>query len=294
MMGVIKLRSKATLVILCISFFFHSGIVAAGTESAKKSNLAIPEKLIIGNTIRHDPDLFVFPEKVIRDMKGNTALFLIDVRNKAKFDQFRIPGSINIPLYAIKTKAALRTGSLVLINEGHSYGQLERTCRQLREAGFKASVLAGGLNRWRQVGGRLEGDPFAKKELNKVMPQAWFQEKKYANWVVIDVTENGSGKELIPWSVPVPSMNDPAQFSARLTEVIAGSGKDPLLSVLIVSQEGAEYGRIEKATEKSGIKNLFFLKGGLKGYRRYLEDQVLMGQGAKKRKIGVKGCSSCP
>jgi rhodanese-related sulfurtransferase len=268
--------------------------VVAGTDSVKKSNVAIPKKLIVGNTIRHDPGLFVAPERVIKDMGGNKALFLIDARNKVKFDQFRIPGSINIPLYAIKTKAALRTGFLVLINEGHSYGQLEKTCRQLREAGFKASVLAGGLNRWRQVGGRLEGDPFAKKELNKIMPRAWFQEKKYKNWVVVDVSEDGKGKELIPWSVTLPFTDDPAQFRGKLADVIAGSEKDPLLSVLIVNEDGQGYDQIEKTMKKTGIKNLFFLKNGFKGYRKFLEDQVLMGRKKEKRTVGVKGCSSCP
>ena len=277
-----------------ITLLFINQAQAAGQVVAKKRSIEIPEKMIAGNTIRHDPALFVAPEIVLRDMKGNKTLFLIDVRNRAGFEKFRIPGSINIPLYAVKTKAALRTGSLVLINEGHSYGQLEKTCRQLREAGFKASVLAGGLNRWRQVGGRLEGDPFAIKELNKIMARAWFQEKKYKNWIVIDVTEDGKGKEWIPWSIAVPYTDDSEPFSARLVEVLAGSEKDPLSSVLIANEDGEGYGRMEKSLAKAGIENLFFLKDGFKGYRKFLEDQVLMSGKKEKRTIGVKGCPSCP
>jgi len=290
-----KIKNKFLLLMLCcITVFICGAVEPAAADSAKRDNIAIPDELIAGNMIRHDMDLFVFPENVMMNMKGNKAIFLVDIRNKAKFDNFRIPGSINIPLYAIKTKAALRTGSLVLINAGHRYGQLEKTCRQLRKSGFKASILAGGLNRWQQAGGRLEGDPFAKKELNKVAPQAWFQEKKYKNWVVVDVTENGSGKELIPWSASVSFKDDSESFNNRIAEVVAVTDKNSLLSVLIVSEDGEGYGQIEKAMENSGIKNLFFLKGGFRGYRKFLEDQMLMGQGAKKRKVGVKGCSSCP
>ena len=282
------------LFIFCILVIFHGGVEAAAPEAGEKGSVEIPEEMIAGNTTRHDPDLFVSPESVIMDMKGKKVLFLVDVRNKAKYDRFRIPGSINIPLYAIKTKAALRSGSLVLINAGHAYGQLEKTCRQLREAGFRASILAGGLNRWRQVGGRLEGDPFAQKELNKIMPQTWFQEKRFKNWIVIDVTENGIGKELIPWSISAPFTPTPETFNAKLAEVVASSEKDPLVSVLIVSEDGERYKQIEKAVQKTGIKNLFFLEGGFKDYRRLLEDQVLLRQKDKKRKVGVKGCSSCP
>jgi hypothetical protein len=164
----------------------------------------------------------------------------------------------------------------------------------LRESGFEAYILAGGLNSWRQAGGRLEGDPFAQKDLNKVKPQSFFQEKDFTNWIVVDISEEGIAKELIPRAVPAPFTTDETLLAPKLKAVVAQSEKSPLLAVLIVDEVGEKYDMVEKHVKKAGIENVFYLKGGVKDYRSYLEDQVLMSRKQEKRSVGVKACPSCP
>jgi hypothetical protein len=84
-----------------------------------------------------------------------------------------------VPLFTIKTKGFLKSTPFVLINEGYYYGQLEQECKRLRDPGFTAVwILNGGLNAWRQKGAPLNGDIFAQKELNRMPPQVFFEEKK--------------------------------------------------------------------------------------------------------------------
>ena len=53
------------------------------------------------------------------------------------FTEAHIPGSINMPLYAVKTKTFLKSVPVVLVNEGFRYAELESECRRLAERGSK-------------------------------------------------------------------------------------------------------------------------------------------------------------
>jgi rhodanese-related sulfurtransferase len=110
----------------------------------------------------------VLMESVSQQLKNRQDITLVDVRDAGEFEKFRIPGSINIPLFAIKTKTFLKSKPLVLINNGQNYKQLTDECTVLSKAGFIVSMLDGGLYQWKRKNGRLEGDVFAQKELNYI------------------------------------------------------------------------------------------------------------------------------
>ena len=128
---------------------------------------------------------------------------------------------------------------------------------------------------------RSKGDPFAQRDLNKVRPQSFFQEKDYLNWIVVDASEKHVAQDLIPRAVSVPFTDDGKLFTSKIKTVVSKSERNSLLSILIVSEAGEKYDMIEKDVENAGIENVFYLKGGVKGYRRFLEDQVLMWQQGK-------------
>ena len=110
----------------------------------------IPPELLAGKLRKRNPAFAISVESVLRKLKGKQEIILIDVRKRDEFEKFRIPGSINIPLFAIRTKAFLKSKSLVLVNEGYNYTQLERECAYLRKSGFRVWLLNGGLYYWRQ------------------------------------------------------------------------------------------------------------------------------------------------
>jgi len=119
------------------------GIIEGGISGEKKnrSHLDIPSELITRKLRKRNPAFAIFVESVLRKLKKKQEIVLIDVRNREEFEKFRIPGSINIPLFAIKTKTFLKRKPLVLINEGESYRPLEQECKRLRDTGFTVSIL---------------------------------------------------------------------------------------------------------------------------------------------------------
>jgi rhodanese-related sulfurtransferase len=77
--------------------------------------------LLTGKFKKRNPAFATSVESVLRKLKGNEEMILVDVRKQDEFERFRITGSISIPLFAIKTKAFLKSIFLVLVNEGYDY-----------------------------------------------------------------------------------------------------------------------------------------------------------------------------
>ena len=258
-------------------------------------------------------------ESVLQKLKEKQDLILIDVRNAKEFEKFRIPASLNIPLFAVKTKTFLKPKPLILMNEGHSYKQLMDECTLLSKAGFAVSILNGGLYQWRRKGGPLEGDVFAQRELNEISPQTFLAGKSYENWMVVDVSkspltlslspgsgEEGGGEGAILKVIRIPFANNPKEFVTRVKSLIppfppllkGGKGGFPetdFASIIIYDEKGKTYEEIEKHIQDAGIRNVLYLKGGFEGYKTFEQQQISMRQ-EKKVRIGKsnRDCPTCP
>lgn len=82
---------------------------------------------------------------------------VIDVRPSDRFQKVRIPGSLNLPLFAVKTKSILRSRALVLVGDGDFEGALLAEAVAMEAAGYReVKVLMGGISAWEQNGGALE------------------------------------------------------------------------------------------------------------------------------------------
>lgn len=250
----------------------------------------------------HNPELYICPDDIFALKQKGEKIIFVDVRLKADFDKFRIPKSINVPLYTIKTKEFLNLCRVILVNEGSSYSQLEQECLNLKNAGFSVSILQGGLNCWKQKGNALEGDLFAQAGLNQMPPEALFVEKDYGDWLIIDISYPADAKNLIPQAVGIPlSNNNVRQFIWRIKNEIDKRGGKNIFSVLIVNKKGDEYGKAERILEEAGIKSVFYLKGGLDGYKTFLKNMGIQPQikysavsiGTTGEKNAIKPCSSC-
>lgn len=251
-------------------------------------------------------------ETVLQKLKEKQDFILIDVRNPNEFEKFRIPGSVNIPLFALKTKTFLKSKPLVLINEGHRYKQLREECAILSETGFTISILDGGLYQWRRKGGPLEGDVFAQRELNEISPQTFFAGKGYENWMVIDVSKSpfslplspgfggeGGGEGAVPKVIRIPFANDSKEFISKLKSATKNHSEKEFASILICDEKGKIYEEIERQIQIAGIQDVLYLKGGLEGYKAFEKQQNSMVQaksdgGTKKSTKTNKNCKSCP
>jgi rhodanese-related sulfurtransferase len=227
-------------------------------------------------------------------LKRKQDILFIDVRGREAFEKFRLPESIRIPIYALKTKAFLKDKPLVLVSEGYPNHELERTCRELRAAGFaRLSILNGGLRYWLQQNGPIEGDAFAAHEVSRVPAIDFFSQKDAPEWLVVTVSPSaaGSSQPLIPGAMHLPWEGNPSKFASALKAITDNGVKSPRLSVLVCDESGDRYESIERAVQQAKIGKVFYLKGGMKSYQAFLEQQALLRQ---PRKEEVKRCATCP
>jgi rhodanese-related sulfurtransferase len=278
--------------------FEVKAFIRSGTTSVEiaPTLTKIPAEWITRKVRKRDPSLVVSMESVQKELKARPETVLVDVRPKSEFEKVRIPGSINVDLSAVKSKAFLKGKPVVLISEGYHYGPLEGETRVLRDSGFTASILDGGLAGWRQKKGPLEGDAFAQMDLNRVPPQIFSQERSYDHWVVVDASKADKrvATYLLPESVPLDLANDPGKIAEQVKTVVAKQKNAPFLSILVFDDGGNDYERMERALSNAGITNLFFLQGGIAGYRAFLEQQASILQPSQQPKKTVNRCGSCP
>jgi len=284
------MRKKRIVITPILVFFvlFVTVIFSVQAQSLNKKDFSSTVK-------KRNPAFAISAAAVFHKLKENQSITLIDVRGKDQFEAVHIPGSINIPLYAVKTKTYLKSTPLILINEGYHYEPLERECAYLRKAGFQAWILFGGLYSWRQKGGLLQGDHFKQGELNKVPPPIFFTERAYEDWIIIDMapTKNAKASSLIPRSTHIPFSNKTAVFTATLQKTIAQRKGNPLRSLIFFNEKGEGYDTVERVLHKADYE-VFFLKGGLEAYNRFVTNLALIRQARENAKRTIKRCINCP
>jgi len=282
-------RMFSILSITTITIFgFITNISATDANSLSK----IPDELIARRLKTHDPSLAISVEAVRYKLKRNQPLTLVDVRRQQAFERLRIPGSINIPLYAVKTKTYLKSSPVVLVNEGFGYFELQAECRRLMERSFKVSILDGGLPAWQRRGGRLAGDLLALDEMKAVSPQAFFRAKDYENTETVDISINRSdaSNRLFPYAKHIPILPESNGSIPELKRLYKRSS--PFQSIVILNETGEQYARAEKLLNRMGIES-FYLQGGIAAYRKYLDGLMLSWKPRDSRMKTVGNCKPC-
>lgn len=204
-------------------------------------------------------------------------LLLVDTRHPGDFEQYRLPGALNIPLSFVKTKAFLKQKSFVLVNEGRSSSALETACKELRAAGFKhAAVLRAGLVGWRGAKGAIDGDLLAQRNLTRLRPVELAEEAGYDDWVVLSVATTPAVelKRFLPQAIPLTAKDDGLLAGAAKSALAKHSRKGIEPKVLIVDEDGSRAERIEVALQGKLAQPVFVLEGGLAAYRRFWTEQA--------------------
>ncbi len=246
-----------------------------------------------------EPDLFAHPEQILKKMqKGDSGIQLVDVRPEGVFAEVRIPGSFNIPLFALKTKAFLKSKQVVVAGDGRSCEELQRACRELRALGFDANILFGGINHWRQAGGLVQGDYFKMEELKFVSPETFYANRFCGKWIVVDATSADSTVS-VPWeSYPAVSRVEFAPDSESFSKQLATAAKQQpsgFVTVLAVTDSGQTDKTLEDAVRSgsAGFRHIVYLKGGEKVYARFLDDWKRISKDGRQKRSGG-WCPGCP
>ncbi|MCP4624474.1 MAG: rhodanese-like domain-containing protein [bacterium] len=282
-----KIRSFITLTAI-ISAGLSAGISAA--ESVRISK--IPDELITRNLQKHDSSLAISVEAVRYKIKRKQPFTMVDVRRKQAFERLHIPGSISIPLYAVKTKTYLKPVPVVLVSEGFHYAEILDECRLLAKRGFKVFILDGGLPAWKRKGGQLTGDLFVLDEMKAVSPRAFFRAKDNENTEVVDIssTRSAASSKLFPYARHIPIFNGPDGSLAELRRL--NKKNRPFQTIVILNETGEQCEKAENMMNRKGIES-FYLRGGVVGYKKYLNDLLLSWKTRDSRMKTVGNCKLC-
>ena len=257
----------------------------AAAEAVKAPG--IPEELSKGSPIEPDYSLAVTATELIDKAKQNRRMTLVDVRSPEEFERLRIPGSINLPLHAVKTKAFLKAQPFALVSAGCEWGDLESECKRLQRSGLKPSILFGGLVAWQSQGGSLEGDRLLVATYKEMPAHLFFHEKEYKDIKVFDVSAK-----------PLPDVQKLIHGNVHVKNIeslvkLAKQNSPAYRTLLLFNENGEQYEKFDTALKKAGISAAFYLKGGISGYRNFLENTTLSWKSREERVVTLGGCGTC-
>lgn len=132
-------------------------------------------KAVTGEAGPPKTNLLVSAGELLASKAAGDALCLVDVRGQAGYRLARIPGSLNLPLFTVKTRSFLRSKRVILVNEGCEHDGLLAECDRLAAAGFLAPrLLDGGVRAWQQAAGQLEGEDVVSSRLGTITPSQFY------------------------------------------------------------------------------------------------------------------------
>lgn len=239
-------------------------------------------------------NFLITPLELLGEIQNGKHLILIDVRGKKDFAQFRINQSINIPLYALKTKKFLKNEKIILVNKGFDSRLLVEECEKLRQAGFgNVLVLDGGLKGWRDAGGRLEGDFFEIQKLDNITPRQIASRSNVGCWLAVDIaTEKSIDNKSYPETfIHIPFTDNEKAFIDQIRDLVTTYRDMHQPNIVMMNASGDGYDQVKKLLRENEIRKVFFLKGGVKGLHEFMKDHTAMLESKEKR---IKKCASCP
>lgn len=229
----------------------------------------LPPDLIERTARKIDRNLIIKPQDLSQRIEKGEKVMVVDVRTRELFEQAHLPGSLNIPLYFIKTKSFLKGIPLILMDRGDQYTQLERESKVLKQSGFDVLILYGGFNAWFGQGYPVGGTRAGGEDIHEMTPQAFFAERNYDHWLVLDLTESQETVKLIPYAVSVKLSSDSARFNKQIKQ--AEQDNPDCQIVLMIDEDGKNPDRAQSVISQSRLKNVYYLSTGLAGYKKFLQ-----------------------
>ncbi len=289
-----EVKGKHIFQITCITAFsifliLHSYVafgkgITVSTETKKDLRAPSISKFLIGVTHLRD------------SIKHGARIIPVDTRSKEEFEKARIPGSLHMELYSIKTKGFLKEKDIVIVDDGFRLEAPLSECMRLKkEAGFKSvRVLYGGIQAWMDAGGKIEGTNActpAKHTFKE--PLLLYEERDMADWVVLDLFgEKERIKRLFPkWSVvTIPSAKDRNKIEKSLKKAINSTRKkkgDLVRYLVFLNGTDAK----DILSKVDGDHLVFAYEGTLSSYESFLkkQTQILKAKSEIERKREKEG-----
>lgn len=219
--------------------------------------------------------LLVSAQNLLRDTGRDARRVYVDVRSQDRYGLGRIPGSLNLPQYTVKTASFLKHRQVVLLNDGHDAAGLVEESRRLKALGFESvQVLQGGVLAWQQQGGPMEGDNPQHPALASLSAAQFHAASGQPGWLVLAVGATPDQAGLFWTAKAIPAGLDAAGVNQAVAEALAR--QQPVDRVLVVTQEGNDYDALANALRQTSLRPVFFLAGGLGDYAQFVRQQLAM------------------
>lgn len=217
--------------------------------------------------------LFISLENFLKLKNEKKKITMIDIREKKDYDQYRINGSINIPLRSIKTSSWLRSKKIILVDNGFDSHSLHKKVSLLQKIGFNIKILKGGINTWWRSGQKLIGYP-KLMTVSGISPAQLFASGNRKKLLVINLSgSTANNKFLNSFSSILISANNKEKFNEELkkskTKII------PFEQIIVIDNNEKKYLRLDSYFRDKGSKNIFFLQGGINAFSTYNQKYIV-------------------
>ena len=268
--------------------------------SLPRCGLAVDEASKSSDTIldiNNFAEFLITPDE-LKDLLKKSKVVLVDIRPKNEFERVRIPGSLHMEIYTIKTKNFLKKKDVIIIANGYRLATPLKECKKLKNQGFKSvRVLYGGIQAWINYGGKVEGiGPQESAKCSFYNPLLLFEEKQLNDWIVLDLWgEKEKISRLFPnWQVisvnyaknskidEINYINSPKNLKNFLKERISAIKQptEPFRRYFIFCKIKLN---LEKIFCKKGMLSLLFIyKGSISDYESFLKKEELILKAKRK------------
>lgn len=211
---------------------------------------------------------------------------LVDVRGRADFDQMRLPQSIHVPLYALKTRTFLRNKHVVLVGNGYGPSRLIKACEELKRQGFaQVSILEASVY---PVLKRMEGEMATQDFIPTLSASEFLTRVDWPERLFVELRKEGAA--------PVTE-SDP-RIEADL--VIDWENREHVLSqlksiahkpLLIMDEDGGLYSEMHGLAVEANLSDVLFLRGGKRELVQAMSLYSRVSRAPRQRFAGEFRCS---
>lgn len=281
---------RAVLLLLTLTLMLPAAAVSA------PSGHALPVEIVARDPFEWNRALTVLAAETIKRHRQKQGLILVDVRTAADWSIAHIPGAMHIPLAFLEAKAFLKGRPMVLIGSGHDSVALLAACRDIDAKGFKARVLAGGIQAWLAADGPLTGNPAGLIPQREMRPEAFYREKNITNRPVLFVAASDAQAEMdavIPYALRISPDARPEDIKKQFDAAFKGDWSGENHPLLVCTPDGRDHDRIAARLAQAGLTPALFLEGGLTAYRNYCTGILQVPRPREDRMKTVGGCQGC-
>lgn len=234
-------------------------------------------------------------EEVQRRLLSNSVV-LIDTRPVNLFESYRIPGSLNLSPFEIKSKGFLKSKHLVIVDDSANLMEMGLLCYELKRQGFKKiNFINGGIGSWEQKLVGRDVHSIDSWVFGKISPRKFVSLKSKMKWLVLDISNDVSDKsfKFINDDLKVTRFEmEDANSLAEVKKHMTSFSNKSMHGFLVVSKNGERYSEVERYLKENSIKNIYYLDGGMEAYAKYMVEREVFLARLKRGPVRSKSCSN--